>query len=374
MFSASSRHRPSATLGRRLIVVAGAIGSMLAARASAQPANTHTAPGVVSPAGESPADDPFIQVLSKDPNDPIVQAFARQQKIRHEKERELRVIRAKFFRDTRNTETRQIGIGKLREYTDPAIFPSLLEVFRHEDPDVRGAILDHLMDQATDEADTTLAWISVFDDDAWMREQAARRLLQRLVPDTGAKAPPAAGPAAPAGATQPTQAPRGPNDDDAQAPQVSPSVQTVIAHALRSRNNPVATAAANLSLRLNLVAAIPALIQAQVLPTTGTGGGDGGADDDSALAYILVGQQQAFVSDLTPVVSDSAVGFDPTLSVVTEGVVVRILDAVVITYRVEIHNALVQLSTRATGQSTAHLGYNQRAWAEWYRSEYLAAK
>jgi type II secretory pathway component GspD/PulD (secretin) len=37
-------------------------------------------------------------------------------------------------------------------------------------------------------------------------------------------------------------------------------------------------------------------------------------------ANIYVATQTAFVSDLTPVVGDSAVGFDPTVSVVTEGV------------------------------------------------------
>lgn len=38
------------------------------------------------------------------------------------------------------------------------------------------------------------------------------------------------------------------------------------------------------------------------------------------LAFILIGQQTAFISDLEPVVSESAVAFDPQVSVVTEGV------------------------------------------------------
>ncbi len=41
-------------------------------------------------------------------------------------------------------------------------------------------------------------------------------------------------------------------------------------------------------------------------------------------AYVFVATQQSFVSDLQPVVSDSAVGFDPTLSVVAEGVVLEV--------------------------------------------------
>ncbi|MEM7755461.1 MAG: hypothetical protein AAF297_07470 [Planctomycetota bacterium] len=41
-------------------------------------------------------------------------------------------------------------------------------------------------------------------------------------------------------------------------------------------------------------------------------------------AYVFVATQFSFVSDLQPVVSDSAVGFDPTISVVSEGVVLEI--------------------------------------------------
>lgn len=250
-----------------------------------------------------------------------------------EMERELRRIRATYFGNRRNVEIRQIGIHKLRQFTDPIVFPSLLEIFRRERDDVRLAILDHLASLAIDEADATLAWAAVFDADRAFRRAAAERLRQRL--------------------------------DRIGEP--SYRVQAVIAEGLRRWDERVVSAAAQLANTLHLVQAIPWLINAQI----GGGGGTTAEDGSGALAYILIGRQQAFISDLQPVIGDSAVAFDPDLSVVTEGVVLRVIDAVVVTYRVEVHQALVDLSSRAWGRSTAPLGWDLPAWRRWYRDEFL---
>lgn len=302
------------------------------------PPGAHGAPQVAPTGGAegdaAAASDPFLQSLSRDPNDPIVKAYAKQQKIRHEKERELKVIRSKYFGTMRNTEIRQLGISKVRAYTDSALFPTMLEVFAREQNDVRGAILDHFADQKTDDADTTLAWTAVFDKDDWMREQARTRLAARMQ-EVGS---------------------------------VSNRVKSVLANALRSSDNHVAGSAAEITNLLGLIEAIPALINAQVVnaPSGGTG------NDDTSLAYILVATQQAFVADLTPVVGDSAVAFDPDLGIVTDGVYLRVIDAVVTTYRTVVHTALVDLSTRAWGgQSTASMKYDQNAWRTWYEKEFV---
>jgi len=102
-----------------------------------------------------------------------------------------------------------------------------------------------------------------------------------------------------------------------------------------------AGAAAGVINTLGLIEAIPALINAQVVGSGGNGGGNNG---DTSLAYIMIATQQAFVRDLTPVVGDSAVGFDPDLGVVSDGVYLRVLDASVVTYRTEVHSALVALT------------------------------
>lgn len=277
--------------------------------------------------------------MIKDSNDPTVRAFAAAQRVRIAEERELKKIRFEHFRSTRNTEVRQLGVQKLRAYKDPAVFPALLALFAHEDRDVRGAILDHLLDQASGEADATLAWSAIFDHDPWFRDGAAMRLSQRA----------------------------------RQTGTVSNRVKTVAAYGLRNASDEVATNAARLINTLNLVEAIPALINAHVL---GSGGNQTAADGgEAALAYILVGTQQAFVADLTPVVGDNAVAFDPTLGIVTDGTILRVIDAVVITYRTEIHRQLVALADRnwtgAGSGSTASLGYDQPKWREWYVREFL---
>ncbi|MBX3385052.1 MAG: hypothetical protein KF768_00615 [Phycisphaeraceae bacterium] len=334
----------SALRGGMAVAVAMAMGVAGAAGAMASPpSGSHAAPGVVGGGSgggiEGLPDDPFIRAMVKDPNDPTVRAFAAAQKVRRAEERELKKLRFEHFRSTRNVEVRQIGIQKLRAYTDPAVFPALLKLFEYEDRDVRGAILDHLRDQQTDEADATIAWSAVFDRDEWFRAGAGARLKQRAL-ETGG---------------------------------VSNRVKTVAAYGLRNADDAIAANAAALINTLNLIEAIPALVNAQVLGgVPSQTAADGG---EAALAYILVGTQQAFVADLTPVVGDSAVAFDPTLGIVTDGVVLRVIDAVVITYRTEIHRQLVGLADRnwsgSSSRSTASMGYDQQKWWDWYVGEFL---
>jgi hypothetical protein len=71
------------------------------------------------------------------------------------------------------------------------------------------------------------------------------------------------------------------------------------------------------------------------------------------------------------------VAFDPTVSVITEGSVLAVSGGAVVTYRYEVHNALVGLTSAAWGQSTAKLGFDKKAWEQWYTGEflpYMAAK
>lgn len=249
-----------------------------------------------------------------------------------ETERELKKLRATYFRNRRNTELRQLGIIKLREYTDPALFPSMLEIFRRDGDDVRGALLDHLADQESIEGDVTLAWVAVREKDPAFREAAGDRLVRRAE-ETGG---------------------------------VPYDVQCVIADGLRSSNDRVLGAAANAADLLNLYEAIPMLITAQI-------GGGGERDQPKGdLGYILIGKQTAYVSDLQPVVAENAVGFDPQISVLTEGTLLRISDAVVTTYRYEVHDALNRLGSRGWGgRSLGYLGWDQEAWRRWYAEEFV---
>lgn len=273
-----------------------------------------------------------------DPADPRQEAYRAEQRRRVALERELYTIRAQHFGAMRNETIRRAGIEKLRAFDEPVIFPSLLKIFAREKADVRTAILDHLAALGTDQADATLAWAAVFDRDREHRGAAAERLAARCRETGGA----------------------------------SERVRSVIAEGMRRTDRDALAAAAHLADVLNVVQAIPMLITAQL--GGGGAGAGGGSGGESSLAQIVVGTQTAYVSDLQPVVGDSAVGFDPQLAVVTEGVVLRVVSATVVTYQYDVHRSLVALSGRAWGRSTEHLGFDQRAWAKWYEDEFLPTR
>lgn len=280
----------------------------------------------------------WLRQIVQDQESPQAREYARQRKVRKELEREIRKLRFEHFR-TKNTALRQEGMLKLREYTDPAVFPLLIEIFERDDAQVRLAILDHIMDTATDEGDTTLAWVGVFDKDEAMRKAAIDRLRTRI----------------------------------AKVGQAPYNVRLVVYQGLRSKQNATMASAANLANMINLAEAIPWLIASQVTGSPQGGGGGAGQDQSGYLAYIAIGRQVAFVSDLTPVVGEGAVAFDPQLSVVNEGVLLRISGATVYSYHTEVHGSLVDLSTRLSGESTRDMGWNVPAWQRWYAQTFAPA-
>lgn len=248
-------------------------------------------------------------------------------------ERPLKVLRRQYFDNVNNPARRAEGLAQLKTYTDPALYPMLLDLFSNQGQDARGAILDMLAAQRTPEADGTLAWTAMFDHDAWQRDQAASRLVAR-VKDEGGKTPDV--------------------------------VRSAITSSFTLADPHAHTRAGQLAQTLGLVEAIPAMIAAQA----GAGGAATRADSDGgSLATILIGRQITFVSDLTPVVGESAVGFDPQVSVLTEGVYMNIHDAVVTWRNVALHEQLMGWASALTGKNVAHLGWDNAAWNRWYAGE-----
>lgn len=306
-----------------------------------------------------------------------------------DQEKQIRKIRLKYLGSISKTEIRQIGIAKLREFTDPLLYPKMLEIFRRDKADVRTALLDHFSDQKSEEGDATLAWAAVFEQDAWYRAEARTRLVKRiellrkqgfekraLVAATTTTPVAAPVPTAPAPTAQvPVAAPAAPAKNVLIDPDVPWRVKKIISSGVQQSDDTIAGAAGDLAGDINLFEIIPLLINTQVGGGgggAGLGGGGGDTGDGRALAYIIVGSQQAFVSDLTPVVGDSAVGFDPTVSVLTTGTVLRIDGAVVITYRTIIHYSLTRLANAAwDGRKTEPFGFDQRKWADWYNKDLL---
>lgn len=287
------------------------------------------APATPAPSTLPTVDDPAAIGQELETQEELKDALKAHHLRREHLEVELRRIRHRYFRNPRAQDLRAAGFEKLKAYNDPAIFESMIEIFSRAGDDVVEFIIDHLASLETPEALATVAWTAVFDSHARRRAMATDTLADTL--------------------------------DGKDAPR---AVKSVVADGLRRAHDPHVANAAGLAATLKMADAIPAMIASQVV---GRGNGSGGG----SLAYILIGQQQAFVSDLEPVVGDSAVAFDPTLSVVTEGVVLRVMDAVVVTYRVEVHDALVRLTSDLSGRDTSYLGWDVPKWRQWYAKEFL---
>lgn len=316
----------------RLALLAGFVLAIIPS-AHGQPATTPSPAPEQAPPPATPTPAPKVSPDTPEDDSFITDQDARKRK--NEMERELKKIRLKHFGSMRKVEIRQEGIAKIRQFTDPLVFPALVKIFEKEKHDVRLAILDHLLDQNSPEGDVSIAWIAAFDRDEVVRSEALSRLVQHVQP----------------GLPPPVR------------------IKYMIMQGLRSDSPEKQQGAAQLAETLKFFDAIPWLITAQF---GGAGTSTGSVPDPTGdLAYIVIGQQTAFVSDLTPVVGDSAVAFDPTLSTLTTGTILRIQGAVVTTERVIIQPILVRMTSEAWGQPTDGLGYDGREWWKWYRQDYL---
>ncbi len=246
-----------------------------------------------------------------------------------EAEQEIRQIYAKFFKRTRNPRMHAQGWDELaRHMHDPRLYDLMFELFEDKPFEMQRDLVELFVEQGTDDADVAIAWAAVFNEDKRMRTWAAGRLVERVGED-----------------------------------EPSERIQRVLEIGLMSGKDDPAVASASLVRQFGLVKAIPYLIQAQAEPRRRN-------VRKGAIAQIVVGTQQAFVANLTPVVANNAVGYQPTIGVVSSGTVLRVMDAVVWAYRTDVHSDLVALSSEAWGHSTAEMGYDQREWFDWYENEF----
>jgi hypothetical protein len=254
---------------------------------------------------------------------------------RAEKEAALRTIRRLHFGHVKATPARQEGLAKLEAIAEPALYPLMIEVFRRDDVEAKRTLMDIFERAKSDEGDASLAWMAIFDGTPVVREEATRRVQARK------QSWPVCG------------TPRG--------------VQLVAFEGLGSRKSGVVARAGGFVDALSIVEALPWMIagQVQTAPSGGT------RERSGALAWIVVGSQTNYVSDLTPIVSEGAVAFDPEISTLTSGTYIRVLDATVVTYNLELHQALHRFGKRLTGKDTTHLGWDYGAWRRWHRDEFV---
>lgn len=238
-------------------------------------------------------------------------------------DKDIKRIRGQYLGGKQFPATRQRGLEELAKLTDAAAVEPLIDLARKEKSDVREWLFEHFAERLDPEVgQSTLAWMAIHDQDPEMRKGARQHLR------------------GPAGKT----------------------TQMVVERAIDSANMDIVSAGAGAAGALHLVQAIPHLIVAQQPVPSMSGSGD--------LAFISVGTQRYLVTDLQPVVGDNSVGFDPTLTVATEGTVVRIIDAVVEFYNLDAHNALVNIVKDDFGQPV-DFGFNVPRWKQWYEEEYL---
>jgi hypothetical protein len=239
--------------------------------------------------------------------------------------RQIRRIRHEHFGTVRVQALRDEGIAELKELVDPAAFKPLIEELAREKDDVRLAVLDHLAAQ-DNEGQAALAWVAIHDRDERIRHEATRRLV------------------APA----------------------SPPVLRVLDQGLRSPVHEIANHAGTVAGATFALETIPLLIFAQAT-------GDP-VENEGDLAWILVATQSAYVAGIEPIVGSGSGAFAVIPGVVQEGVLLRVVDAVAIFYRTEIHRVLVAMTTEDWGQPTDYLAYDMKAWWEWYNAEYVPFK
>ncbi|MDA1008155.1 MAG: hypothetical protein O2800_04000 [Planctomycetota bacterium] len=238
---------------------------------------------------------------------------------------EVRKLKNRQFGQKQNDALRTDGLMQLREMSDWRGFQILHEELMKESDDVRLALLDHYR-QHNEAGQAALAWVAVHDGDAAIRNEATTRIDRPAVNE----------------------------------------VLAVLDGALRSRNHRIVNNAGILAGALTALPAIPLLIFAQMARDPVEQQGD--------LAWIAIGTQTTYVSNLIPVTGNGSGGFQPVIGTILEGVVLRVTDAVAYTYRGGVHNSLVAMTTLDSGQSTAGLGWDMTAWARWYNDEYVPFK
>ncbi len=276
--------------------------------------------GLLSPIPDRGGVPPIVDLLTAPSPDELASRAASRRYAE-----QIRAIRHRCLGDVRVEELRRRGIEELTRLTDPDAFMPLVEELARERDDVRLAILDHFA-SCGEPGQAALAWVAVHDEESRYSHEAIRRL----------SAPP------------------------------SDPVLRVLDDALRSETHATANRAGTVAGALSAIRTIPLLIFAQATADP--------VEDEGDLAWILVGTSRSFVARVEPVVGSGVGAFQPIPGVIQDGSILRVVDAVAIFYRTEVHRALVSITTDDWGRSTAHFGYDIREWWRWYNAEYLPFK
>ena len=225
----------------------------------------------------------------------------------------------------RRGTVRRDNIGMISRWQDPASWQPLWDAMEDEKDDIRLAMLDHLATQGP-LGQAMLAKISIRSSEPTMRHEASRRIARPVCDE----------------------------------------VIAMIELGLRDSRHVVVNQAGILAGKVDAFAVIPSLIFAQVTADEKKDTGD--------LAWIAQGTRTNYIANVVAVVGDGAGAFQPVMGSLQTGVLMRVQDATVYTYRTDAHQSLVALTSRDWGQSTADMGWDMKKWWEWFNGEYVPFK
>ena len=235
----------------------------------------------------------------------------------------LESIRKTNLGRMRKTETRASGLEQLRALDDPGFLYAMPEVLADEAEDVRRAVVEHLAASGPC-GQAALAWTAIHGTEPGMRDACLASL-------------------------------RGP---------AAAETLAVLQTALRGGNHQTIDRAGRIAGVMDAWPAIPHLVATQYSADR--------VRRKSDLAWIAIGTQRSYVQNLIPVTGDGSGAFQPVIGQILEGFVMRVMDAVVVIYRTEVHRSLVGITSRATGADTSGNGWSFTAWQDWYNDEFLA--
>jgi hypothetical protein len=311
-------HGPSRTLASVLVLsLAVPAASAIAPPPSPLPSEGAVAPMAGADLAAGQAARPEVETGAQD--DAVPRKASRDEAVR------LRQLRREHFGSVRSPELRAKGLAALSEFGTANSIELLYAMLRREKPDVRDAMLDRI-DSFGAKGQAALTWIAIEDPDAAMRTAATARIDRPATPAT----------------------------------------LGVLDLALRQNAHATVNRAGALAGTLNALPAIPLLIFAQVASDEVADQGD--------LAWIAMGTQRSYVSNVAPVLGDGSGAFTPIVDTILQGFVLRVTDAVAVTYRADAHHALVAMTGADWGKPTGHLGYDPKAWWAWYNDEYVPFK
>ncbi|MBL9118338.1 MAG: hypothetical protein JNL80_00305 [Phycisphaerae bacterium] len=237
---------------------------------------------------------------------------------------DIKRIKRQHFGSVRSQELRREGIERLKAFREPSSITAMYEELRAERDDVVLGMLDHVATLG-ESGQAALTWMAIMDENPALRHEATSRIHQPA----------------------------------------SPAALGVLDAAIRSDHHVVANRAGSLAGAIAATPLVPLLIAAQTTERS--------VEETGDLAWIAIGTQRSYVANVVPVTGDSSGAFQPIIGVINEGAVLRIMDAVVVSYRTEIHTSLVGLTSADWGKSTEYLGYDRMAWQRWYAEEYKPA-